>query len=95
MSTNILLVKRGIPWGWCTCHIAEKAAENAFGTSADPFQEQGSARYPEARNQDRIEGEPVHHLQRKVQEAPARDAGVKFQNHQEHAPAIAMSGPYV
>lgn len=26
---------RGIAWDWCVCHLACKAAENAFGTSAD------------------------------------------------------------
>ena len=23
MCTNILLAKHGIPWDWCTCHLAD------------------------------------------------------------------------
>ena len=36
MCTNILLAKLGIPWDWCTGHLTDKAAENAFGNSTDP-----------------------------------------------------------
>ena len=36
MCVNILLRSHNIPWDWCVCHLADKAAENAFGTSADP-----------------------------------------------------------
>ncbi|CAM9287042.1 unnamed protein product, partial [Sphacelaria rigidula] len=36
ICTNILSRKQGIPWDWCTCHLTDKAAENAFGTWADP-----------------------------------------------------------
>ena len=36
MCTRILLANYGIPRDWCTCHLADKAAENAFGISADP-----------------------------------------------------------
>lgn len=36
MCVNILLALYQIWWDWCDCHLADKAAENAFGTSADP-----------------------------------------------------------
>lgn len=36
MCVNFLLGVHDIPWDWCDCHLADKAAENAFGTSADP-----------------------------------------------------------
>ena len=36
MCINSLLGGYDIPWDWCDCHLADKAAENAFGTSADP-----------------------------------------------------------
>ena len=36
MSIHFLLANHRIWWDWCDCHLADKAAENAFGTSADP-----------------------------------------------------------
>lgn len=36
MCVNLLLRSYKVPWDWCACHLADKAAENAFGTSADP-----------------------------------------------------------
>lgn len=36
MCINFLLARYHIPWDWCDCYLADKAAENAFGTSADP-----------------------------------------------------------
>lgn len=36
MCVNLLLASYKIWWDWCDCHLADKAAENAFGTSADP-----------------------------------------------------------
>ena len=36
MCVNLLLAVDDVCWDWCDCHLACKAAENAFGTSADP-----------------------------------------------------------
>lgn len=36
MCVNFLLKQHKISWDWCDCHLADKAAEHAFGTSADP-----------------------------------------------------------
>lgn len=36
MCINFLLAVYKIWWDWCSCHLADKAAEHAFGTSADP-----------------------------------------------------------
>ena len=36
MCIHFLLANHRIWWDWCDCHLADKAAENAFGTSADP-----------------------------------------------------------
>lgn len=36
MCVNFLLKQRQISWDWCDCHLTCKAAENAFGTCADP-----------------------------------------------------------
>ncbi|CAB1105955.1 unnamed protein product [Ectocarpus sp. CCAP 1310/34] len=38
MCVNILLGLHKIWWDWCDCHLADKSAENTFGTSADPQQ---------------------------------------------------------
>lgn len=35
MCVNTLHDDHDVCWDWCTCHLACKAAENAFGTSAD------------------------------------------------------------
>ncbi|CAN0454371.1 unnamed protein product, partial [Ascophyllum nodosum] len=36
MCVNFLLALHDVCWDWCDCHLATKAAEHAFGTSADP-----------------------------------------------------------
>lgn len=36
MCVNFLLEPHKIWWDWCSCHLADKAAEHAFGTAADP-----------------------------------------------------------
>lgn len=36
MCTNFLLAQHNVYWDWCVCHLADRAAEAAFGTSADP-----------------------------------------------------------
>ena len=36
MCVNVLLGVYDVSWDWCDCHLADKAAVNAFGTSADP-----------------------------------------------------------
>ncbi|CAN0390869.1 unnamed protein product, partial [Ascophyllum nodosum] len=36
MCVNSLLLLQKIYWDWCDSHLCDKAAENAFGTSADP-----------------------------------------------------------
>lgn len=36
MCVNFLLELHKIYWDWCDCHLADKAAEHAFGTTADP-----------------------------------------------------------
>jgi len=36
MCVNFLLELHQIWWDWCSCHLADKAAEHAFGTAADP-----------------------------------------------------------
>ena len=36
MCVNFLLLLHKIYWDWCDSHLCDKAAENAFGTSADP-----------------------------------------------------------
>lgn len=46
MCVNILHELHEICWDWCACHLACKAAEHAFGTSADPQK----SKNPGARN---------------------------------------------
>ncbi|CAB1119309.1 unnamed protein product [Ectocarpus sp. CCAP 1310/34] len=36
MCVNFLLAQHKGSWDWCVCHLADRAAEQAFGTSADP-----------------------------------------------------------
>ncbi|CAN0031201.1 unnamed protein product [Scytosiphon promiscuus] len=36
MCTNILFGQHGVPCDWSACSVADKAVENAFGTSAPP-----------------------------------------------------------
>ncbi|CAN0588206.1 unnamed protein product, partial [Ectocarpus sp. 12 AP-2014] len=36
VCTNFLLAQHNVYWDWCVCHLADRAAEAAFGTSADP-----------------------------------------------------------
>lgn len=36
MCVNFLLASNNVSWDWCACHLADRAAEHAFGTSADP-----------------------------------------------------------
>eukprot|EP00752_Nemacystus_decipiens_P017453 g15647.t1 len=36
MCVNFLLRQHKVSWDWCVCHLADRAAEHAFGTSADP-----------------------------------------------------------
>ncbi|CAN0350943.1 unnamed protein product, partial [Ectocarpus fasciculatus] len=36
MCVDALLASHKIGWDWCGCDLADKAAEAAFGTSADP-----------------------------------------------------------
>lgn len=36
MCVNFLLAPHKVSWDWCVCHLADRAAEHAFGTSADP-----------------------------------------------------------
>lgn len=36
MCVNFLLESHKVSWDWCGCHLADRAAEHAFGTSADP-----------------------------------------------------------
>lgn len=46
VSVNGLHPKYGVLWNWCCCHLMVKAAEDAFGTHADPQKSNN----PEARN---------------------------------------------
>ncbi|CAM9672446.1 unnamed protein product, partial [Hapterophycus canaliculatus] len=36
MCVNFLLELHKVSWDWCVCHLADRAAEYAFATSADP-----------------------------------------------------------
>ena len=36
MYIHFLVANYQICWDWCNCHLVDKAAENAFSTSADP-----------------------------------------------------------
>lgn len=36
MCVNFLQAQHKVSWDWCVCHLADRAAEHAFGTSADP-----------------------------------------------------------
>lgn len=45
VSVNGLHPKYGVLWNWCCCHLMVKAAEDAFGTHADPQK----SKNPEAR----------------------------------------------
>lgn len=45
MCVNFLLEMHQIRWDWCSCHLADKFTEHAFGTSADPQK----SKIPEAR----------------------------------------------
>lgn len=36
MCTNILLERHSIPWDWCTCQLADEAADDALATPAAP-----------------------------------------------------------
>ena len=43
VGTVGLLDTYGVLWDWCPCHLAVKAAEQAFGVSADPAKSKNPA----------------------------------------------------